>query len=72
LPVPASPPAARPNGGCIAAEIDATAAWQHDKSGKHPKLLIIFAICRNGSAFDHKGGSDRKALRQTAQLVAYR
>jgi hypothetical protein len=59
-------------GRSIAAEIDAAATWQHDKSGKYPQILTIFAICRDGPAFDHESGSDRKALRQTAKFVTHR
>jgi len=66
LPSPAAgAPAAGP-GRSIAAKIDAAAAWQHDKSGKHPQIFTIFAIRRDSPAFDHESGSDRKALRQTA------
>jgi hypothetical protein len=64
-------PAAGQRGG-IAAELDAAAAWQHDKSGKYPQMLTIFAIGRDSSALNHKCGSDRKALRQAIQLVTYR
>jgi hypothetical protein len=63
LTVPAAGPAAAGHCGCIAAEINTAAAWQHDKPGKHPQMPIIFAIRRDGPAFDHESGSDRKALR---------
>jgi hypothetical protein len=69
LPVPAARPAAAGQRRCIAAKVDAAAAWQHDKSGKYPQIFIIFAIRRDRPAFDHEGGSDRKTLRQTAKLV---
>jgi hypothetical protein len=69
LPVPAAgPPAARQRRG-IAAKVDAVAAWQHDKSRKYPQIFIIFVVRRDGPAFDHEGGSDRKTLRQTANFV---
>jgi hypothetical protein len=71
-PVPAAGPPAAGHNGCITAEIDATAAWQHDKPGNHPQMLIIFAIRSDGPAFNHESGSDRKALRQTAKLVTHR
>jgi hypothetical protein len=71
LPAAAAGSAAACPNGCIPAEIDAAAAWQHDKSGKHPQILIIFAI-RDGLAFDHKSGSDREALRQTTKLMTLR
>jgi len=58
--------------GCIAAEVDAATAWQHDKAGKYPQMLIIFAIRRDRPAFDDKNGSDREALRQTAKLMTHR
>jgi hypothetical protein len=54
---------------CIAAEVDAAAAWQHNKSGKYPQIFIIFAIRRDGPAFDHESGPDRKPLRQTTKLL---
>jgi hypothetical protein len=69
LPVPAAGPPAAGQRRCLAAKIDAGAAWQHDKSGKYPQIFIIFAIRRDGPALDHKGGSNRKTLRQTAKLV---
>jgi hypothetical protein len=70
LPPTGAPAAGLPSG--IAAELDAATARQHDKSGKYPQMLIIFAIRRNSSALNHESGSDRKALRQTAQFVTYR
>jgi hypothetical protein len=51
---------------CIPIEINPAAARQDDKSGNYPQTLIIFAVRRDGAAFDHESGSDRKALRQTA------
>ena len=72
MPVPAAGTPVAGQSVCIAAEIDAPAAWQHDKSGKHPQLLIIFGISRDEAAFNHKSGSDRKALRQMAKLVTFR
>jgi hypothetical protein len=69
LPVPAAGPPAAGQRRCIAAKVNAAVARQHDKSGKYPQILIIFAIRRGGPAFDHESGSDRKALRQVAKLV---
>jgi hypothetical protein len=52
---------------CIPIEINPAAARQDDKSGNYPQTpLIIFTVRRDGPAFDHESGSDRKALRQTA------
>jgi hypothetical protein len=56
----------------IAAELDAAAAGQHDKSGKYPQLAIVFAVGRDGPSLDDKRGSDREPLRQTVKLVMYR
>ncbi|MFZ2076893.1 MAG: hypothetical protein WAV38_09660 [Xanthobacteraceae bacterium] len=72
MPAAAAGPAAAGHSGRIPAEIDAAAAWQHDKSGKYPQILIIFAIRRDGPAFDHESGSDREALRQTTKLMTLR
>jgi hypothetical protein len=72
LPAAATGAPATGQPGGIAAEIDATAAWQHHKSGKYPQMLVIFAIGRDGSALNHERGSDRQTLRQTAQLMTYR
>jgi hypothetical protein len=69
--LPAAGSAAAGHSRGIPAEIDAATAWQHDKSGKHPQILIIFAI-RDGPAFDHESGSDREALRQTTKLMTLR
>ena len=70
LPGPAANPAG--HSGRIAAEIDAAAPWQQDKSGKYPQILTIFAVRCDSPAFDHESGSDRKTLWQTAKLVTYR
>jgi hypothetical protein len=64
----AGPPAAGPGHG-ITAEIDAAAAWEHDKSRNYLQTPIIFALRRDCPSFDHERGSDRQALRQTAKLV---
>ena len=58
--------------GCITAEIDAATAWQNDKAGKYPKMLIIFVIRRDRPAFDDENGSDREALWQKANLMTHR
>jgi hypothetical protein len=41
------------------------------KPRNHSQMPIIFAVGGNRPSFDHENGSDRKALRQTAKLMAY-
>jgi len=54
----------------IRAQVYAPPAGKNDKPRNYSQMPIIFAVGGNRPAFDHESASDRKALWQTAKLVA--